>query len=89
MDTTTMDLIEPRQDYSKPLLRYDTVVPILQVILTPIGRMVWPRVEQWVSGLFGAYLDSANRAIDSISQYATENISFQTGLTTYLVMLAI
>ncbi|XP_035909499.1 uncharacterized protein LOC118511026 [Anopheles stephensi] len=79
MDTTTMELIEPRQDYSKPLLRYDTVVPILQVVLTPIGRMLWPRVEQWVSGLFGAYLDSANRAIDSISQYATENISFQTG----------
>uniref|UniRef100_A0A182VSX0 Uncharacterized protein n=1 Tax=Anopheles minimus TaxID=112268 RepID=A0A182VSX0_9DIPT len=78
-DTTTVELIETRQDDAKPLLRYDTMMPILQVILTPIGRMVWPRVEQWVSGIFGAYLDSANRAIDTISQYATENISFQTG----------
>uniref|UniRef100_A0A182QIQ8 Uncharacterized protein n=1 Tax=Anopheles farauti TaxID=69004 RepID=A0A182QIQ8_9DIPT len=78
-DGTEVDLLQSRQDNSKPLLRYDTMVPVLQVILTPIGRMVWPRVEQWFSGLFGAYLDSANRAIDTISQYATENISFQTG----------
>uniref|UniRef100_A0A182N8S0 Uncharacterized protein n=1 Tax=Anopheles dirus TaxID=7168 RepID=A0A182N8S0_9DIPT len=78
-DGAELELTESRQDTSKPLLRYDTMVPVLQVILTPIGRMVWPRVEQWFSGLFGAYLDSANRAIDTISQYATENISFQTG----------
>uniref|UniRef100_A0A182JTC8 Uncharacterized protein n=1 Tax=Anopheles christyi TaxID=43041 RepID=A0A182JTC8_9DIPT len=78
-DTTTMERTEPRDDSAKSLLRYDTMVPVLQVILTPIGRMVWPRVEQWFSGLFGAYLDGANRAIDTISQYATENISFQTG----------
>ncbi|XP_053673914.1 uncharacterized protein LOC128724174 [Anopheles nili] len=78
-DGTEIELIESRQDSSKPLLRYDTMVPVLQVILTPIGRMVWPRIEQWFSGLFGAYLNSANRAIDTIAQYATENISFRTG----------
>ncbi|XP_040169474.1 uncharacterized protein LOC120903878 [Anopheles arabiensis] len=77
--SATAGLIEPREDNAKSLVRYDTMVPVLQVILTPIGRMVWPRVEQWFSGLFGAYLDSANRAIDTLSQYATENISFQTG----------
>uniref|UniRef100_A0A182FYP2 Uncharacterized protein n=2 Tax=Anopheles albimanus TaxID=7167 RepID=A0A182FYP2_ANOAL len=55
------------------------MVPVLQMILTPIGRMVWPRVEQWFADTFGSYLDSANRAIESIAQYATDNISFQTG----------
>lgn len=61
------------------ILRYDTMIPVLQMILTPIGRMVWPRVEQWFSDTFGSYLDSANRAIESMAQYATDNISFQTG----------
>ncbi|XP_058056253.1 uncharacterized protein LOC131207647 [Anopheles bellator] len=70
-------------DDLKPLLRYDTVVPILQVIFTPIGRMVWPRVEQWFSEIFGAYLDSANRAIENMAQFATDNISFQKGDTYY------
>ncbi|XP_050083466.1 uncharacterized protein LOC126570055 [Anopheles aquasalis] len=61
------------------ILSYNTMVPALQMILTPIGRMVWPRVEQWFSDTFGSYLDSANRAIENIAQYATDNISFQTG----------
>ncbi|XP_052863915.1 uncharacterized protein LOC128270545 [Anopheles cruzii] len=70
-------------DDLRPLLRYDTVVPILQMIVTPIGRMMWPRVEQWFSEIFGAYLDSANRAIENITQFATDNVSFQKGDTYY------
>ncbi|KAL1399598.1 hypothetical protein pipiens_008084 [Culex pipiens pipiens] len=66
-----------------PMIRYDTVVPVLRVVLTPIGRMLQPMIERWLVARFGPYIETVGRALESFSNFATENVSFQTGDTYY------
>ncbi|XP_055600563.1 uncharacterized protein LOC129749568 [Uranotaenia lowii] len=79
----TTDLIRLSEEESSSLIRYDTVVPVLKVVLTPIGRMLQPMIEQWLVDRFGAYIDTIGRTMESFARFATETVSFQTGDTYY------
>ncbi|XP_065081003.1 uncharacterized protein LOC135703651 [Ochlerotatus camptorhynchus] len=81
--TTALAEIRPELDDDLPYIRYGTVMPVLKVVLTPIGRMVQPMIEQWIADRFGPYIDSIGRAVEGVSRYATDNLSFQTGDTYY------
>ncbi|XP_053692117.1 uncharacterized protein LOC128740583 [Sabethes cyaneus] len=83
-NSTAVAEVDPTDDgASTALIRYDTVMPVLKVVLTPIGRMFQPIIEQWLADRFGPYIDSIGRAVEGISRYATDNFSFQTGDTYY------
>ncbi|XP_055643747.1 uncharacterized protein LOC129779963 [Toxorhynchites rutilus septentrionalis] len=75
---TMMELSQYRS-----LLHFDTFIPVMKIILAPIGRMMQPMIEQWIEDYFGAYIDSIGRAVENISRFATDNISFQPGDTYY------
>ncbi|XP_058815111.1 uncharacterized protein LOC131678801 [Topomyia yanbarensis] len=66
-----------------PLIQYDTVVPVLKVVLTPIGRILQPLIERWIADRLGPYVESIGRAMEGFSRFATEHVSFQTGDTYY------
>ncbi|XP_055545666.1 uncharacterized protein LOC129730390 [Wyeomyia smithii] len=83
-NSTALAEVHPVDDDARNyLINYDTVLPVLKVVLTPIGRMFQPMIEQWLADRFGPYIDSIGRAVEGISRYATDNINFQTGDTYY------
>nr|XP_029714911.1 uncharacterized protein LOC109416541 isoform X1 [Aedes albopictus] len=77
----TTAVAQYRQDDTEdlPLIRYETVLPVLKVVLTPIGRLMQPLIEQWIADRFGPYIDTIGRTVEGVSRYATDNLSFQTG----------
>ncbi|XP_062551718.1 uncharacterized protein LOC134216978 isoform X2 [Armigeres subalbatus] len=77
--TTAIAEVRPEDIEDLPFIRYETVMPVLKVVLTPIGRLMQPLIEQWLADRFGPYIDTIGRAVEGVSRYATDNLSFQSG----------
>ncbi|EAT37753.1 AAEL010291-PA [Aedes aegypti] len=77
----TTAITEYRQDEvdNQPMIQYETVMPVLKIVLTPIGRLMQPLIEQWLEYQFGPYINTIGRAMEGVSRYATDNLSFQPG----------